>query len=144
MSIWTKILAGVVLLGLIGAGIAFWMDLYGVRRGCFATGLDQAQYQSARDLYVRANRAVAARNFIAASDLLDMALIRLGDSYRLGRAADDTGEVVFAAKAAAARTEFEIAARLKLEVMNRRLYQFQRKTRLSGLCRDVARRWHLE
>jgi len=141
MSIWTKILIACVLLGLLAAGLGFWMDLYGIRRGCFASQLDQARYQLAFGLYSKANTAIESRNYAAANDMLDAALSNLGDSYQLGRRADETEEAVTAAKAAAARSEFEIAARLKLEAMGRRVYQFQRKTRLSQVCRQVARRW---
>jgi hypothetical protein len=140
---WTKVIAGCVLLGLLAAGLAFGMDLYGVRRGCFAGALDQADYEAARDSYVRASGAMSSRNYAAANDMLDMALSRLGDSYRLGRAEDETGELVAAAKSAEARSEFQIAASMKREAMGRRLYLFQRKTRLSGLCHAIARRWHL-
>ena len=143
MSIWAKIVAGIVILGVLAVGLAFWMDLYGIRRGCFASQLDQARYESARDLYGQATGAINSHNYSAANDMLDLALSRLGDAYQLGRAEDETGELVTAAKAAAARSEFQIAAGMKLEAMGRRLYLFQRKTRLSGLCHAVAKRWHL-
>src|ERR1043165_571984 len=113
MSIWVKILLAGVLLAFLAAGVGFWMDLYGIRRGCFASQLDQARYQAAWDLYSKANTAIGSRNYAAANDMLDMALTQLGDTYRLGRGADETEEVVTAAKAAAARSEFEIAARMK-------------------------------
>ena len=141
MSIWTRILAGGVVLVLLAAGLAFWMDLYGIRRGCFASQLDQANYQSARELYAQAGGAVASRNYGTANDMLNLALSKLGDSYQLGRAEDETDELVTAAKAAALRSEFQIAAQMKLEAMSRRLYLFQRKTRLSGLCHAIAKRW---
>lgn len=140
---WTKVIAGIVLLGVLAAGIAFGMDVYGIRRGCFAGALEQADYEVARDSYVRASAAMSSRNYAAASDMLDMALSRLGDSYLLGRAEDETGELVSAAKAAAARSEFKIAASMKLEAMSRRLNLFQRKTRLSGICHAIAKRWGL-
>jgi hypothetical protein len=143
MSVWTKVIAGGVVLGLLAAGIAFGMDLYGIRRGCFAGSLDQADYEAARDSYVRANGAMSSRNYGAANDMLDMALSRLGDAYQLGRAEDETGELVLAAKSAAARSEFQIAASMKREAMGRRLYLFQRKTRLAGVCHAIAKRWHL-
>jgi len=141
MSIWVRVLIGGFLLALLAAGVGFWMDLYGIRRGCFASRLDQARYQAAFDWYSKANTAIGSRNYAAANDMLDMALSQLGDTYRLGRGADETEEVVTAAKAAAARSEFEIAARMKQDVMNRRSWLFQRKTRLSKLCHAVARRW---
>jgi len=144
MSIWAKILMGGAILVLLAAGLAFWMDLYGVRRGCFASGLDQAAYESAHDLYGRAGSAIAARNYVAANDMLDLGLSRLGDSYRLGRADDETDEMVMAAKSAARQSEFQIAAQMKQGALEQRLYQFQRKTRLSGLCRSIAKRWSLE
>lgn len=144
MSIWAKIVTGCAVLVLLAAGLAFWMDLYGVRRGCFASGLDQAAYESARDLYGRAGNAIAARNYVAANDMQDMALSRLGDAYRLGRGDDETDEMVSAARSAARQSEFQIAAQMKQGALEQRLYQFQRKTRLSGLCRSVARRWQLE
>ena len=143
MSIWTKVIAGLAVLGVLAMGLAFAMDVYGIRRGCFARPLDQASYESAQDSYVRANAAISSRNYAAASDMLDVGLSRLGDAYQLGRAEDETGELVSAAKAAAARSEFQIAAQMKREAMGRRLYLFQRKTRLSGLCHDIAKRWHL-
>lgn len=141
MSIWVRVSIGAFLLALLAAGVGFWMDLYGIRRGCFASQLDQARYQAAFDLYSKANTAIGSRNYAAANDMLDMALSQLGDTYRLGRGADETEEVVTAAKAAAARSEFEIAARMKQDVMSRRTWLFQRKTRLSKLCHAVARRW---
>ena len=141
MSIWVRTLVGGLLLAVLAAGVGYWMDLYGIRRGCFASQLDQARYQSAFDLYSKANSAIGSRNYAAANDMLDIALSRLGDTYQLGRGADETEEAVAAAKAAAARSEFEIAARMKLDVMNRRTWLFQRKTRLSKLCHAVARRW---
>lgn len=141
MSIWVKLIAGLVVLAVLAAGLAFWMDLYGVRRGCFAQGLDQANYQAARDYYLEASRAISSRNYGTASDTLDMALARLGDDYRLGRAEDETAEVVAAAKAAQAQSQYQIAAQMKLEAMGRRLYLFQRRTRLSGLCRAIVKRW---
>ena len=143
MSVWTRVIAIGVVLGVLAAGLGFWMDLYGIRRGCFAHALDQADYESARDSYMRANRAISSRNYAAASDMLDQGLSRLGDSYRLGRAEDETDELVSAAKSAAARSEFQIAASMKREAMDHRLYLFQRKTRLSSLCHDIAKRWHL-
>jgi hypothetical protein len=143
MSIWVKILVGGPLLGLLAAGVGFAMDVYGIRRGCFASQLDQARYQSALDLYYKANDAIGSRNYAAANDMLDMALSNLGDSYLIGRHADETQEVVAAGKAAAVRGEFEIASRLKLEAMGRRVYNFQRKTRLSQVCREVAKHWGL-
>ena len=143
MSVWTKVIAGGVVLGLLAAGIAFGMDLYGIRRGCFAGPLEQADYESARDSYIQAGRAMSSRNYPAANDMLDMALSRLGDSYHLGRAEDETGELVSAAKSAAARSEFQIAASMKREATGRRLYLFQRKTRLAGVCHAIAKRWHL-
>ena len=143
MSIWAKLLSVCVLLGLLVVALAFWMDLYGIRRGCFASRLDQARYQSAQSLASEANGAIASKNYAAANDMLDLALSRLGDTYQLGRAADETGEAVLAAKSAAARGEFQIAARIKSDVMVRRLGLFQRKTHLSGLCQAVRKRWSL-
>ncbi len=136
-------IAAIVLLGVAAGGLAFGMDVYGIRRGCFAGPLEQADYETARDSYVRANQAMASRDYAAASDMLDMALSRLGNSYQLGRAEDETSELVSAAKSAAARSEFQIAASMKLEAVGRRLSLFQRKTRLSGLCHTIAKRWHL-
>ena len=143
MSIWAKLLAACVVLGLLVAATAFWMDLYGIRRGCLAPHLDPAGYQSAQALYEQASGAVSGRNYAAANDMLDMALSRLGDSYQLGRGADDTIEAVAAARSAAARSEFQVAAQIKAEVMGRRLSLLRRKMRLSDVCRRVAKRWHL-
>jgi len=141
MSIWVKILLGGFLLAVLAAGVGFWMDLYGIRRGCFASHLDRGRIQSALTLNLQANTAVAAHQYAAANGMLDEALSTLGDSYRLGRDKDDTEEVVTAAKAAAARAEFEIASRMKLDVMSRRAWLVERKQHLADLCRAVARRW---
>ena len=143
MSIWAKMLMGGAILAVLAVGLAFWMDLYGIRRGCFASSLDQAAYESARELYGRAGSAITARNYVAANDMQNLALSRLGDAYRLGRAADETDEMVTAAKAAVAQSEFQIAAQMKQGALEQRLYQFQRKTRLAGLCHDIAKRWSL-
>src|SRR5258705_1247820 len=122
MSIWVKILIGGALLALLAAGLGFWMDLYGIRRGCFASQLDRARIQSAGDLDARANTAIGAHHYAEANGLLDRALFVLGDTYQLGRAADETVEVLEAAKSAVARSEFEIAARMKLDAMGRRVW----------------------
>ena len=143
MPVWTKVIAGVVALGVLAAGLAFGMDVYGIRRGCFARTLDQTNYESARDFYIQAGRAISSRNYAAASDMLDVGLSRLGDAYQLGRGEDETGEVISAAKSAAAHSEFQIAAQMKREAMGRRLYLFQRKTRLADVCHAIARRWGL-
>jgi len=143
MSIWAKIVLSGIVLAVLVAGLAFWMDLYGIRRGCFASRLDQVSYESARALYEQANRAIASKNYSVANDMLGLALTRLGDSYQLGRAEDDTSEAVTAAKAASARAEFEVAARIKSEVMSRRLALLQRKMRLSEICHAAARNWGL-
>jgi hypothetical protein len=143
MPVWTKVIAGGVVLGVLAAALVFWMDLYGIRRGCFSQPLGQANYESARDFYIQAGRAISSRNYAAASDMLDVGLSRLGDDYQLGRAEDETRELVLAAKSAAARSEFQIAAQMKREAMGRRLYLFQRKTRLAGVCHAIAKRWHL-
>jgi len=143
MSIWAKLLGACVVLGLLIVALAFWMDLYGVRRGCFAGSLDQADYQAARDYYAQAGSAISSHNYGAANDMLDIALSKLGDAYQLGRAQDETDDLVVAAKAAVQRSEFKLAAGMKQEALSHRLYLFQRKTRLSGLCHAIAKRWHL-
>jgi hypothetical protein len=143
MSIWVKILAAGVVLGLLAVAAGFWMDVYGIRRGCFGSPLDRARVQFATDLYARANNAVGARQYKVANEMLDKALSILADSYWLGRGPDETQEAMTAANSAAARAEFEIAARVKLDVMSRRIGLVQRKARLSQVCHEVARRWHL-
>jgi hypothetical protein len=143
MSVWVKILVAGLVLGLLAAAAGFWMDVYGIRRGCFASPLDQARVQLATDLYARANGAVGARQYRVANDMLDKALSILADSYQLGRGTDETQEVVRAANTASARSEFEIAARMKLDVMSRRIWLVQRRSRLSQVCHEVARKWHL-
>lgn len=143
MSIWVKILAAGALLGLLAAGAGFWMDVYGIRRGCLASPLDQARTQSAWDLYSKANEAFGAHQYVAANGMLDEALERLGDSYQLGRGKDETVQVVAAAKSAQARSEFEIAARMKLDVMARRTWLVQRRARLYEVCHQIFRHWGL-
>jgi len=143
MSGWARLLLGVVLFAVLLVGLGFWMDVYGIRRGCLAPRFEQVNYQAAQDLAARANTAMSSRNYAAANDMLDLALVRLGENYQLERAAHDTGEAVAAAKAATARAEFQIAARIKAEVVTRRLALLQRKVHLSELCRDLITNWRL-
>ena len=142
MPIWLKLIAATVLLGLLAAGMLYRMDAYGVRRGCFAAEPDQARFQAARDLQARAGEAIRSHNYAAANDMLDLALSGLGDRYLLGHRKDETAETAAAARAVA-QSQPEIAARMKYDVMTRRAGMFQRKTRLSAYCHDMARRWRL-
>ena len=143
MSIWAKLLAGMVLLGLLAAGTLLWTDVYGIRRGCLAPPPDQARLDAAGDLNIRAFEAIGSKNYAAANDMLDMALSRLGDDYAVGRHRDETIDMVAAARAAAANSQWEIAARMKYDALNGRINHYRRKIRLSGLCHDMAHRWHL-
>ena len=143
MSIWAKLLAGMVLLGLLAAGALFWSDVYGIRRGCLAPPLDPAKVEAASDLSLHAYQAIESKNYAAANDMLDMALSRLGDDYAVGRHRDETVDMVAAARAAAANSQLEIAARMKYDALNGRISHYRRRIRLSELCHDMAHRWHL-
>ena len=143
MSIWAKLLAGMVLLGLLAAGTLLWTDVYGIRRGCLAPPLDQAKVEAASDLNLHAFEAIVSKNYAAANDMLDLALSRLGDDYAVGRHRDETVAIVAAARAAAANSQLEIAARMKYDAMKGRIGLYRRRIRLSGLCHDMAHRWHL-
>jgi len=143
MSIWAKLLAGMVLLGLLAAGTLLWTDVYGIRRGCLAPPPDQAKLAVANDLYIQAFEAIGSKNYAAANDMLEMGLSRLGDDYAVGRHRDETVDMVAAARAAAANSQLEIAVRMKYDALNRRIWLYRRKIRLSDVCHDMAHRWHL-
>ena len=143
MSIWVKLLAGMVLLGLLAAGALFWIDVYGIRRGCLAAAPDQARLEAAGDLTFQAYTAMGTKNYAAANDMLDLAMNRLGDDYAVGRHRDETVDMVAAARAAAAGSQMEIAARMKYDAMSQRIVLYRRRIRLAELCHGMAHRWHL-
>jgi hypothetical protein len=96
----------------------------------------------ANDLYIQAFEAIGSKNYAAANDMLEMGLSRLGDDYAVGRHRDETVDMVAAARAAA-NSQLEIAVRMKYDALNRRIWLYRRKIRLSELCHDMAHRWHL-
>jgi len=105
--------------------------------------LDPAKVEAASDLSLHAYQAIESKNYAAANDMLDLALSRLGDDYAVGRHRDETVDMVAAARAATANSQLEIAARMKYDAMNGRIWHYRRRIRLSGLCHDMAHRWHL-
>jgi len=135
-----KWLAAAVLLASAAIAVLFLLDVHGIRRGCLSSRPDEVAYETGRQLYQDAEREIAAHQYSGASAILDRALSRLGDSYPVGLARDQSGEAVAAAEAAAASGEFQIAAQLKHDAMSQRLSLFERRVRLYTLCQSYLSR----
>ena len=132
----------VVLLAAAGAlavAMVLVLDVNGIRRGCLARNLNRDAYRTAADLRDQARRAIASRNYTSANDMLDLALSKLGDSYRLGYHPDNSEEALLAAKSAVARSEVKIATEFKSGALNARLGQFENKARIWEYCRGKFR-----
>src|SRR5260221_12026896 len=90
--------------GIIAGLVIFVVAAFGATRlpqvreaiaGCRAVpAADQDRYDAAMDLSVQANNAIASGNYSSASDFMDMAISRLGNTYEVGSLADDTGLIL--------------------------------------------------
>ena len=98
---------------------------------------DQARYDAAMGLSARANGAISSGNYSTASDLLDMAVARLGTVYENTGAADDTGMILQAGRDKATHFDFKLAARMKQSALQTRLSMFRRKAHVSARCHGL-------
>jgi hypothetical protein len=135
----TKLIAGFAIFAVLAAGLAL---LYHERRlvaACrTAPQADDAQFRVAEDMFNQGNKAFSARSYSTASDLFDMAAAKLGDVYQMaGGGEDDTGMALEAGRAEAKRSEFQLAAQIKQNVMAVRLSSFRRKQHLSERCHAI-------
>jgi hypothetical protein len=101
---------------------------------------DQKSYDTSIELLGRANEAFSAHNYPVASDLLDLAILSLGSSYATPSPTDDTGAVLLAARNEAARSDFQMAARMKQGALNTRLALFRKKADFAQRCHSVLKR----
>ena len=100
---------------------------------------DQARYDAAMGLFARANGAVSSAHYSIASDLLDMAISKLGNVYEGAGADDDTGLMLQAGRDKAVHFDFKLAARMKQSTLYTRLSMFRGKARRSVRCRSLLR-----
>ena len=100
---------------------------------------DQARYDAAMGLFARANGAVSSGNYSTASDILDMAISRLGNAYESAGVNDDTGLMLQAGRDKAAHFDFKLAARMKQSALYTRLYLFRGKAHRSLRCHSLLR-----
>lgn len=141
MSVRNKAIAGIVVFLALAIGLAVFLDVGGLRRACTPVpDRDRHSYDTSMELSARANEAVTSRNYPVANDLLDLALLSLGSSYAAGSTFDDTGMMLVAAKTEVARANFQLAARMKQDVLNTRLSLFRKKADMAGRCQSVLKR----
>jgi hypothetical protein len=96
---------------------------------------EQKSYDDAVELSARADSAISAGTYSTASDLLDVAVSRLGNAYVTPLAAtDDTDLVIEAGRDKASRFDFQLAARMKQGALHTRLSMFRRKAHVSERC----------
>jgi hypothetical protein len=141
MSVRNKVIAGTVVILALAIGLAVFVDVGGLRRACMSVpDRDRNNYDTSMALSGRANEAFASRHYSVANDLLDLALLSLGDSYAAGSAVDDTGTMLVAAKTEVAKSNFQLAARMKQDVLNTRLSVYRKKTDIARRCQSVVKR----
>jgi hypothetical protein len=105
---------------------------------------EQKSYDDAMELSARADSAISAGTYSTASDLLDVAVLRLGNAYVTPLVAtDDTDLVLQAGGDKASRFDFRLAARMKQGALHTRLSMFRRKAHVSERCHALLRRIHL-
>lgn len=132
-----------VMAGALAVAMVLVLDVHGIRRACLARHLERDSYTAAAALRDRAQQAITLHDYAGANRVLDQALERLGDSYRVGYHADNSEEAVAAAKAAASRSEAAIAAEFKSGALNTRLALFEHKARIWDYCSARLRRLDL-
>jgi hypothetical protein len=134
----TKLIAGIVACAVLATGLALLTRERQLVAACRTLPqADDAQVRAAQDLFDQGNRAFSARNYSTAADLFDMSASKLGDVYQMAGALDDTGMALEAGRAAAARSEFQLAAQIKRSAMATRLAGFRRKQHLSERCHGM-------
>ncbi|HYS45123.1 MAG TPA: hypothetical protein VEM35_01715 [Rhizomicrobium sp.] len=134
MSAQGKVITGIVLFLALAIALALFLDVGGLRRAC-TSAPDQRSYDTGMALFGRANEAFSRGNYSVANDSLDLALLSLAD----GSAVDDDA-ILLAAKNEVARSNFQLAARMKRDVLNARLSQYRKKADFTRHCRAVLKR----
>jgi hypothetical protein len=135
------VIAGTVVFLLLAISLAVFLDVGGLRRACMSVpDTDRNSYDTSMALSGRANEAFASRHYSVANDLLDLALLSLGNFYAAGSAVDDTGTMLVAAKIEVAQANFQLASRMKRDVLNTRLSLYRKKTDIARRCQSVLRR----
>ena len=105
---------------------------------------EQKSHDDALELSVRADSAITAGNYSTASDLLDVAVSRLGNAYVTSLAATDDTDLVFqAGRDKASHFDFQLAARMKQGALHTRLSMFRSKADISARCHALLRRIHI-
>jgi hypothetical protein len=133
------VIAGTIVFLALAIGLAVFLDVGGLRRACMSVpDGDRRNYDTSMALSGRANEAFAARHYSVANDLLDLALLSLG--YAAGSAVDDTGAMLVAANIEVAKSNFQLAARMKRDVLNTRLSLYRKKTDIAWRCQSVLKR----
>ncbi|HET7084610.1 MAG TPA: hypothetical protein VFI23_07565 [Rhizomicrobium sp.] len=134
------IILGVVLVALLGVGVALF-KIGGLGYSCATVAeVDMRSYDAALSDYGDANKALSARKYPLADSLMDRAIADLGDSYTDKPGQDDTVTVLAAAKGATAGGDFQLAAHIKQEVLATRLALFQKEDRMAQRCRNLLQR----
>src|SRR5438874_6545295 len=135
MSARGKVITGVVLFLALAIALALFLDVGGLRRAC-TSAPDQRSYDTAMALFGRANEAFSRGNYSVANDSLDLALLSLGNES----AVDDSDAILLAAKSEVAKSNFQLAARMKRDVLNARLSLYRKKADFTRHCRAVLKR----
>lgn len=135
----TKLIAGLAVFFVMAVGFALLYRERHLMAACRPLSFaEDTQYRAAADLADQANRAISSRNYSTASDLIDMAISKLGNAYQLpGNSHDDTDMTLEAGKVEMARSEFQLAVRMKQSAIEQRLSMFRRKQHLSERCQSI-------
>jgi hypothetical protein len=135
------VIAGLVVFVAAAAGATRFHQIREGIVGCRGIPLaDQSRYAAALDLSERADSVLSSGNFSTASDVLDMAIAKLGSAYETALSADDTGLVLEAGRDKASHLDFKLAVRMKQSVLQSRLSMFRRKAQVSDRCHALLRR----
>ena len=141
MTFRSGVIAGLVVLVMAALGASRFHKVREAIVGCrTVSAADQSQYDAAMDFSARANSAISSGNYSSASDLLDMAISKLGQAYETGLLADDTGLILQAGQDKASHLDFKLAARMKQSALQARLSMFRRKAHVSERCHALLRR----
>jgi hypothetical protein len=140
-SVRNKAIVGMILFIAVAIALAAFFYLGDLRRACTPVpDRDQRSYNTSMELFGRANEAFSSRNYPVANDLLDLAILSLGNSYATPSSVDDSGMVLLAARKEVARSDFQMAARMKQGALNTRLSLFRKKTEMARRCQAVLKR----
>jgi hypothetical protein len=138
----TKVITGFAIFLVVAVGLALFYRERRLMAACKPVSfVEETKFRAAADYADQANKAISSRNYSTASDLIDMAIKSLGNAYQLpGEERDDTEMTLEAGKAETARSEFQLAVRMKQSAIQTRLSMFRRKQHLSQRCQSVLGR----